>query len=166
MSKPTALDPKKVQRKKSPSPHRFLSPKMGAVPSLVDIGTELSKNDTLSDEAYLDAMKLQYNLIDLFTIGEVQMTNFMNGLFRWKDPRAESDLSDMAEKLGALLGTHFEILRAKVESDIGCPLTWGMYNAAIRALMASFKEKRQKPTIMNPAPINHTNIGFVRVLMN
>ena len=92
-------------------------------------------------------MKLQYNLIDLFTLGEVQMTNFMDGLYKWRDPRAEADLASMAEKLGALLDKHFEILCAKVESDIGCPLTWGMYNAAIRALMASFKEKRQKPTV-------------------
>ena len=110
-------------------------------------------------------MKLQYNLVDLFTIGEVQMTNHMDGLYKWRDPRAEADLANMAEKLGALLDNHFEILRAKVESDLGRPLKWGMYNAAIRSLMASFKEKRQKSTL-NPATINHNNIGFVRVLMN
>ena len=39
MSKPTALDLKKVKDKKGPSPNRLLSPKMGAVPSLVDIGS-------------------------------------------------------------------------------------------------------------------------------
>ena len=113
----------------------------------------------------MDAMKLQYNLVDLFNLGEVQMNNAMDGLFKWKGPRAEADLSDMAEKLGALLGNHFVVLRAKVESDIGRPLKWGIYNAAIRSLMASFKEKRQKSTL-NPATINHNNIGFVRVLMN
>jgi len=162
---PPTLDPKKVKGKKSPSPHHFLSPKMGAVPSLVDIGAELNNNDDLSNEAYLDAMKLQYNLVDLFNLGEVQMNNTMDGLFKWKDPRTEVDLSDMAEKLGALLGNHFVVLRAKVESDIGRPLKWGMYNAAIRSLMASFKEKRKK-SILNPVTINHSNIGFVRVLMN
>ena len=68
-------------------------------------------------------MKLQYNLIDLFTIGEVQMTNHMDGLYKWRDPRAEADLANKAEKLGALLDKHFEILCAKVESDIGYELT-------------------------------------------
>ena len=164
--KPTDLDPEKVTTSSKTSPHLYLSPKMGEIPSRLEIADELGKNMGLSEEALNDALKLQYNLVDLFTLGEVQMNSNMDSLFKWKDKRDEAARSKMPNQVFNLLKRYYEVLRTKI--DIGQELTWGIYNAAIRAVMASFKTGRKRMLLEAPSNlvIGSGNIGFVRVLMN
>jgi hypothetical protein len=140
--KPTDLDPAKVATSSKTSPHLYLSPKMGEIPSRLEVADELSKNMGLSEEALDDALKLQYNLVDLFTLGDVQMNTTMDSLFKWKDKRDEAARSKMPNQVYNLLKRYYEVLSTKI--DIGQDLTWGIYNSAIRAVMASFKTDRKR----------------------
>lgn len=163
MKKPTGLNPKKVATSKGPSPHLRLSPTMGAIPSPLDIAAELENNLGPSKTAMEEFIKLQYNLVDLFNLGEVQMSTTMDSLFKWKDKRDEDTREKMRAKILALMVRHYEVLSKKI--DIGRPLTWGIYNSAVISSMASFKEDRKK-MIPSNVPIGSGNIGFVRVLMH
>ena len=91
--KPTGLDPKKVAASKISCPHARLSPTMGAKPSPLEIAAELNEDIGPSPVALEDAVKLQYNMVDLFNMGEVQMPPSLHTLFRWKDGRDAATLT-------------------------------------------------------------------------
>jgi hypothetical protein len=119
-----------------------------------------------SPEAFQDVLKLQFNLVDLFNLGEVQMNNNMFSLFKWKDTRDAFTREQMEAKILTLLKRHFDVLSKR--SDLSEDLNWGLYNAAIRKSMASFKENRKRLVLAAVSPsdaIGPGNIGYVRVLM-
>ena len=168
--KPTGLDPKKVAASKISCPHARLSPTMGAKPSPLQIADEMNETLGPSKAALEDAVKLQYNMVDLFNMGEVQMPPSLRTLFRWKDARDAATRVSLYTKLITVLTSHKELLNNRI--DIGRPVTWGIYNAAIRAAMASLKEGRERKVMAleyasgQHIPIGPGNIGFVRVLMD
>ena len=142
---------------------------MGAKPSPLDIADEMHEVLGPSKAALEDAVKLQYNMVDLFNMGEVGSASTFRSLFRWRDARDVVIRTSMYLKVIKLLTSHKDLLSKNIV--IERPLTWGTYNAAIRATMASFKEVRLKkvPSLEHASgsylQIGSGNIGKVRVLM-
>jgi hypothetical protein len=70
------------------------------------------------------------------------MDNNMFSLFKWKDTRDAFTREQMEAKILTLLKRHYDVLSNR--SDLSKHLNWGLYNAAIRKSMASFKEDRKR----------------------
>ena len=97
----------------------------------------------LSSEAVSDAIHIQYNLIDLFNMGEVQMNNKMDSLFEWTDLRSPEERERMASKIPEILTCFFNLVQPVSVAVFGRELTWGIFNAATRGAMVKLKEGRK-----------------------
>ena len=114
--KPPGLDPKKVEASKASDPHARLSPTMGAKPSPLEIADEMHETLGPSKAALEDAVKLQYNMVDLFNMGEVATASTFRSLFRWRDGRDAVIRTSMYLKVIKLLTSHKELLSKKSSS--------------------------------------------------
>ena len=68
---------------------------MNAKPSLLEISDEMHETLGPSKAALEDAVKLQYNMVDLFNMGEVTMLISLRTLFKWKDTRDAATRASM-----------------------------------------------------------------------
>ena len=79
---------------------------MGSKPSPLEIADEMNETLGPSKAALEDAVKLQYNMVDLFNMGEVQMPPSLRSLFRWKDARDVVIRTSLYLKVIKLLTSH------------------------------------------------------------